>query len=75
MYIHVKVKTNTKKEVLEKIDDSHFAVSVREKAERNEANARIIEVLRNHFGTRSVRIINGHYSPSKLFSIDLDDVI
>jgi len=48
----------------------YFKISVREKAENNEANKRVIELLQEHFKTKNVRIVNGHQSPSKLIFID-----
>lgn len=73
MYIHVKAQPSAKKESFTQIDDTHFHIAVKEKAERNQANEKIIELLRAHFNTSNVRIINGHHSPSKLFSVG-DDV-
>ena len=71
MYIHVKVKTNAKKEELEQKSDDHFEISVREKAEHNLANNSIVELIALYYKvTKStVRIINGHHSPTKLLSI------
>jgi len=74
MYIKVKITPNAKKESLEKISDDHFNISVKEKAERNMANNRIIELIAGHFGVSSsaVRIINGHHSSSKMLSVRKD---
>jgi uncharacterized protein YggU (UPF0235/DUF167 family) len=69
MYIHIKVTANARKESFEETKPSYFNISVREKAEGNMANRRVIELLQNHFKTKDVRIINGHQSPSKLISI------
>ena len=74
MYIHVKVITNTKKESFEQIDKDHFKISVREPAERNLANARILELVRNRFpDSRGVKIVSGHHSPSKLLSVNTEE--
>ncbi len=69
MYIHVKAIPGAKQESIEEIKPGYFAISVREKAEHNAANNRIVEILRMHFKTQNIRIINGHHSPSKLVSI------
>ncbi len=71
MYIHVKVTTEAKKEFIKGKSSDHFEISVREPAERNLANTRIIELLALHLKIpkSNVRIINGHHSPSKLVSI------
>jgi uncharacterized protein YggU (UPF0235/DUF167 family) len=77
MYIKVKVLADAKEEKFEKISDDHFEVSVREKAERNMANDRIVELFRKHFGLEGrkgiVKIISGHHSPSKIISIEKTD--
>lgn len=53
----------------------HFEVSVRELAERNLANRRIIELVARRFKlpVGKVRIISGHHSPSKILSVDVGD--
>jgi uncharacterized protein YggU (UPF0235/DUF167 family) len=73
LYIHVKVKAGMKKEsFVQKTEDS-FEVSVKEKAERNMANTRVLEIIASHFKVpkNKVRIVNGHRSPSKLLVLDL----
>ena len=71
MYIHVKAKTKQKEEYIKELKENHFEISVKEKAENNFANKRILEILKKHFNVSGVRIINGHKSPSKLVSIDI----
>ncbi len=69
MYVHVKVKPNAKKENVSDLRPGYLEISVREKAERGQANKRVMELLMIRFGTKNIRLINGHDSPSKLFSI------
>jgi uncharacterized protein YggU (UPF0235/DUF167 family) len=78
-YIHVKVTAGAGKESLSlrpgrggQASADHFLCSVREPAEQNRANARVLELLAGHFGVpkNKVRIINGHKSPSKLVVIE-----
>ena len=78
-YIHVKVSAGAGKEEFKpRLDrtgresSDHFEISVKEKAERNEANNRIIELIAKHFKipVKKVRIINGHHHPSKLLIIE-----
>jgi uncharacterized protein YggU (UPF0235/DUF167 family) len=71
-YIHVKVTARARKEVVERKDEDHFLISVREKAERNMANTRVLELVAEHFKVpvSRVRIINGHQHSSKLLIID-----
>lgn len=70
MYIHVKVKAGNKREELRVKSPTQFEIDVREPAKQNQANTRVLEILRAHFGHTKIRIINGHNSPSKLVSID-----
>ncbi len=70
MYIKVKVKAGAKRESVEKISKDHYKISVREKAEHNYANKRVIEIFRNMFPTKPVKIVSGHHSPNKIVSID-----
>lgn len=74
VYIKVRVYAGSKKEEFKKISNAHFEAKVKEKAERNMANRKVIELVRNYFKEAGdVRIINGHHSPSKILSIDMVD--
>ena len=74
MYIHVKVTAGASKESFKQKKKSvdHFEVSVKEKAERNLANSRVLELVAGHFKVpvSKVRIINGHHHPSKLLVVE-----
>lgn len=76
MYIKVKVFPKSKKEVIEKISENRFEIKVKEKAEKNEANKKILEILSKYFKIeeKNIKIINGHHHHSKLLSIDEDVV-
>lgn len=60
------------KESFKEKSKDHFEISVREKAERNMANKRTIEIIAEHFQvpTSKVRIVNGHHHPSKLLMVE-----
>lgn len=75
MYIKVKVIASARKEIIDKVSDDHYNLSVKEKAERNMANSRVCEIIAAELGVSrdAVRIINGHHSPSKLLSITLPE--
>jgi len=77
MYIKVRAITGSKKEevILEK--PNYFKIFVREKAERNLANTRIIELIAKEYKVTSnrVRITNGHHSPSKLLCVDNEKTV
>ncbi len=70
MYIKVKVITESRKEEIKKVKDDHYDISIREKAENNKANNRILEIFRDLYPNVSIKIISGHHSPSKILSID-----
>ncbi len=84
MYIKIEVTAGAKSETVEKVAPDLFRISVREKAERNMANRRVLELVRREFGRtppkpsatergRGVlaKIISGHHSPHKIVSIDI----
>jgi len=74
MYIKVRVYPKSKKEEFIQISPNRFEIKVKEKAERNIANLRIREILAENFETElgNVKIVNGHHSPLKLISINID---
>ena len=74
MYIKVRVVAGAKKEVVKKISKTSYAFSVKEPTELNRANKRVIELLAQELGVtkNKVHIINGHQSPSKMFSVDVE---
>ena len=71
-YIHVLVTAGAKKESFKQKKKDHFTISVKEKAERNMANARVLELVAEHFKIpkNKVRIVNGHHHPSKLIIVE-----
>jgi len=72
MYIKIRVIAGSRKEeIVEKSTDS-FVFKLKEPAERNLANKRVLELLHEKYPNKDIRIINGHHSPSKLVSIDMD---
>ena len=74
MYVKVNVIADAKKEIFKVKSKDHFDISVKEKAQRNGANSRVIELVAEHFKLpkNKARIINGHHHPSKLLSVDID---
>jgi uncharacterized protein len=73
MYIKVVVQAGAKKENIVAKSKDHFLISVKEKAERNRANDRIVEMIALYFKVPKgrVRIVNGHRHPHKLIFIDI----
>ena len=72
MYLKVEVIAGAKEESIKKTGSDSFAVCVREKAEQNMANRRVLELIRREFGGQRVivKIISGHHSPNKILSVE-----
>ncbi len=72
MFIKVRVFPGNKREEIEKKSENSFILKVKEKAERNMANKRVCEIIACEFSVpiKSVRIVNGHQSGSKMLSIN-----
>ena len=70
MYIKVRVIAGSRIEEIIKNSADHYIIRVREKAVRNMANTRLLEILNEMFPDKSVRIIHGHHESSKLVAIE-----
>ena len=72
MYISVRVVAGAKREELVVLKDNRLKISVKEPAKQNLANRRVLEFVAAHFklAKNKVRLISGHTSPSKIFSVD-----
>lgn len=69
MYLKLKVIVDSKSEKIEKIEADHWKIWVKFPAENNLANNRVLEIIRKEHPNKSVKIISGHHSPSKIVSI------
>lgn len=71
MYIRVRVVAGAKKESFEQVSEDSFLISVKDPAEQNLANRRVLELMAGHFDVnpKQVRIISGHHSPGKILSV------
>lgn len=70
MYIKIKVVADSRNEKVEQKKEDEYHIWVKEKAEQNMANRRILEILGEIFSGKDIRIISGHHSPSKIISIN-----
>ena len=70
--LFVKAKPNSKVPKVEKIDDSHFAISVKEPATEDKANRAIAKALAKYLGISAVRIrlVRGKASKQKVFEVN-----
>ena len=71
MKIFVKTKPQAREVGVEKIDDEHFIVSVKEAPEHGRANTAVIKALAKHFDVSNsqVEILAGHTARNKIISI------
>ena len=60
MLIYINAKPNSREEKIEKISDSEYNICVKEPAENNKANIRIINLLSKEFNVnfRKIKIKN-----------------
>lgn len=71
MKIFIKAKPSAREEKIEKIDETHYTVSVREPPMQGMANAAIVHILATYFNVAPSRvsIISGHTSREKIVEI------
>lgn len=69
--MHVRVVTGARKELVTKESDTEFYIEVREKAERNQANKRIREIVSRELAVplAQVHLLTGHHSSSKIYVV------
>ncbi len=73
MKIQVKAKTKAKKELVEKVKENSFLVSVKEPPIGGKANAAVVKALAKYFKIpqAKLRIVSGFKSKQKILEIDL----
>jgi uncharacterized protein YggU (UPF0235/DUF167 family) len=71
MLIKVKVYPDSHREKQEFVEPDKLLLWVREPAENNLANLRVVKMVAEHFGvpTGRVRILNGHHKSSKIVEV------
>lgn len=72
MKLFITAKAGAREEKVEKIDDTHYRVWVKEQPEKGKANEKIIRVISRHRGVpRShVTIISGRASKKKVLEVE-----
>jgi len=73
MYVKVRARPGAKKEMVLEMDDRReLTIHVKEPAQQNLANRRIIEILAERYSVpaRSIQMLSGFRSPNKVFTID-----
>ena len=69
MYVHLKVTAGAKKELLRKIDETHYVLAVKAEAKNNAANKRVLELMKLELENDNIRLVTGHHSPSKIIDV------
>ena len=69
MYLKIKVFPDSRTERVEKVSEEEWKVWTKKPAERNLANERVLELVREEYPNEAVRIVSGHQTPSKIVSI------
>ncbi len=69
--IRVKATAHAKKASIEQIAPQTLRITVRESAENNQANKKILELVAEYYElpVNKVRIISGHTMPNKMIRI------
>ncbi|MES2087512.1 MAG: DUF167 domain-containing protein [Patescibacteria group bacterium] len=72
MYIKLHVVADAREESIQKTGIDSYDISVKEKALQNQANRKVLDLMRKEFGEKRVqiRLVSGHHSPHKIVSVD-----
>ena len=68
MILKIKVKPNSEKQEIEKIDEENYKISLKSKPENNKANIELIKLLKKHFG-KDIKIIKGLRNRNKIVEV------
>ncbi|OJI06854.1 MAG: hypothetical protein COX02_00705 [Candidatus Vogelbacteria bacterium CG22_combo_CG10-13_8_21_14_all_37_9] len=71
MYLKVRVIPDSKADLIEELKADLWRIYVREPAEHNLANQKVLSLVARQKGINpsSIRIVSGHHSRSKILSI------
>ncbi len=70
MLIRIHVTTDAKEELIQKVDDNRYDIAVREPAEDNRANQRVLEIMETLHPSQYARIISGYHASAKIISLE-----
>lgn len=67
-YVRAVVSAGARRESIRQEPDGSFRIAVKEPAEQNAANRRVLVLVANALGlsARQLRIVSGHHKPSKM---------
>ena len=69
MRIIVDVKAESREEGVEKIDDGHYLVRVKEPRKKGKANKAVLKMLKQHLG-KQVYLVSGMTSTTKIIEVE-----
>lgn len=69
MLIKVRVKVEAKKQLIMEVRFDSYSVHVVSSSERNAANKEMLEILKDYFKTKHIKIIKGHTTPHKIVDV------
>jgi len=71
-HVRVDVETDASRNSVKEVGPNLYAVSVRAKPERGEANKCVLEEMRRYLGAsvRVIKIVSGHHAPRKTILIE-----
>lgn len=71
MILKVKVKPNSRKQEIEKINDNDYKINLKSKAEDNKANIELLKLLKKYFkvDSNNINILKGLRSRNKIIEI------
>ena len=69
MLVKVRVKAEAKKQLIMEIAHDSYTIHVQASKERGLANKEMLEILKEYFKTKHIKIIKGHTTPHKIVDI------
>ncbi len=70
MFIRIEVIPESRNDSVVAEETDRFVVAVRAKAEQGQANRRVLELLRQQFRGKRIRLVSGHHSSHKIVSVE-----
>ncbi len=72
MYFNVRVKTNSRKNLVKKLSENSYLVEVKAKPIRGKANTEVIKVLAKYLKVRKNKLVlsAGHKISNKIFILE-----
>jgi uncharacterized protein (TIGR00251 family) len=69
MRIIVDVKAESREEGVERIDEGHYLVRIREPRKKGKANVAVLKLLKKHLG-KQVSLVSGATSTTKIIDVE-----